>query len=156
VVKRYARRHVVSTSQRVVRGTANAIGTVLDATGTGIGIHTSYIERLNATFRAHVVPLVRRGRRHRPHGRDAGGGNVAGRPQLQPVLAARQSPLGSASWKRIHLAGAAPAMAAGLTDHPWTLRDVLYYRVPLPAWVAPKRRGRPSKYVQRPPMHRAA
>ena len=35
-----------------------------------------------------------------------------------------------------------PAMAAGLTDHPWTLRDLLHYRVPLPAWVAPKRRGR--------------
>ncbi len=26
-----------------------------------------------------------------------------------------------------------PAMAAGLTDHPWNLRDLLQYRVPPPA-----------------------
>jgi len=38
-------------------------------------------------------------------------------------------------------------MAAGLTDHPWMLRDVLLYHVPLPAWVAPKRRGRPPKQL---------
>ena len=62
VVKRYARRHVISTSQRVVRGTAQAIGAVLEETATGTGIHTSYIERLNATFRSHLAPLVRRGR----------------------------------------------------------------------------------------------
>src|SRR2546421_1273463 len=38
-----------------------------------------------------------------------------------------------------------PAMASGLTDHVWSLQDLLSYRVaPLP-WVAPKRRGRPKK-----------
>jgi hypothetical protein len=62
VVKRYAQRHVVSTSQRVVRGAAEAIDAVLAATGTGAGIHTAYIERLNATFRSHLAPLARRGR----------------------------------------------------------------------------------------------
>jgi len=38
-----------------------------------------------------------------------------------------------------------PAMAAGLTDHPWTLRDLLSYQIPPTLWVAPKRRGRPPK-----------
>ena len=38
-----------------------------------------------------------------------------------------------------------PAMAAGLTDHVWTLQELLRYQVPLPAWVPPKRRGRPPK-----------
>ena len=41
LVKRSAQRRVVSTSQRVVRGTAAAIGAVLDATATGTGIHTA-------------------------------------------------------------------------------------------------------------------
>ena len=41
VLKRYAQRRVVSTSQRVVRGTAEAIGAVLNATGTGTGIQTA-------------------------------------------------------------------------------------------------------------------
>ena len=43
-------------------GTAAAIAGVLSATGTGAGINTSYIERLNATFRSAMCPLVRRGR----------------------------------------------------------------------------------------------
>ncbi len=62
VVKHYAQCRVVSTRQRVVRGTARAIGAVLAATATGAGIHTAYLERLNATFRSHLAPLVRRGR----------------------------------------------------------------------------------------------
>ena len=33
-------------------------------------------------------------------------------------------------------------MAAGLTDYPWTMGELLHYRVPLPAWVAPKRYDR--------------
>jgi hypothetical protein len=31
---------------------------VLTATATGTVINTAYIERLNATFRAHLAPLV--------------------------------------------------------------------------------------------------
>ena len=148
VVKRYAQRHVVGVSQRVVRGTAQAIGAVLDATGTGAGIHTSYIERLNATFRSHLVPLVRRGR------------------AIAHTLAALQAGMWLVGccynwcWShdslRLHAPSArgqtwlarTPAMAAGLTDHPWTLRDLLWYRVPPPAWIAPKRRGRPPKLLQ--------
>ena len=49
-----------------------------------------------------------------------------------------------------------PAMASGLTDHRWTMMELLSYKVPLPAWVAPKRRGRPPKQVQQPVMAAAA
>jgi hypothetical protein len=62
VIKRYARRRVVKVAHRVVRGTAEAIAAVLAATGGGSGINTAYIERLNATFRSALAPLVRRGR----------------------------------------------------------------------------------------------
>jgi hypothetical protein len=62
VVKRDVQRHVASVEQRVVLGTAGAIAAVLAATGTGTQIHTAYIERLNATIRACLAPLVRRGR----------------------------------------------------------------------------------------------
>ena len=148
VVKRYAQRHVISTSQRVAHGTAQAIMSILEATGTGTGIHTSYIERLNATFRSHLAPLARHGR------------------AIAHTLAALQAGLWLVGccynwcWShdslRLHAPSArgrkwlarTPAMAAGLTDHPWTLRDLLYYRVPPPAWVAPKRRGRPPKLLQ--------
>src|SRR5437868_3612319 len=38
-----------------------------------------------------------------------------------------------------------PAMAAGLTDHIWRIRELLKYKVAPVAWVEPKRPGRPRK-----------
>src|SRR5205823_3102980 len=155
VVKRYAQRRVISTSQRVVRGTAAAIGAVLEATATGTGIHTAYIERLNATFRSHLAPLVRRGRAiaHTRATLEAGMWLVGTSYNLcwMHDSLRLEAPAGpDRNWCE-----RTPAMAAGLTDHPWMLRDLLNYRVPLPAWVAPKRRGRPPKQVQ-PPLMNAA
>ena len=49
-----------------------------------------------------------------------------------------------------------PAMAAGLTDHCWTLCELLSYQVPLPAWIPPKRRGRPPKQAPPPALAVAA
>src|SRR5712692_11409330 len=36
-----------------------------------------------------------------------------------------------------------PAMASGLTDHLWSLSELLRYKIPPASWVEPKRRGRP-------------
>ena len=155
VVKQYARRRVVGVVQRVVRGTAAAIAAVMQATGTGTGINTAHIERLNATFRSRLATLTRRGR--------ALAHTVA-------VLTAGMYLVGCAynfCWPHASLRLAAPAgmipkwqertpaMAAGLTDHPWALQELLTHPIPLPPWVAPKRRGRPSKAKQ-PPLARAA
>ena len=62
VVKRYIRRRVVSVERRVGRGSRKASAAVLAATESGTGINTASIERLNATFRASLTLLVRRGR----------------------------------------------------------------------------------------------
>src|SRR5215207_6824929 len=62
VVKHSAKRHVVGVTRRVVHGTLAGIEAVLTATRTGTVINTAYIERINATFRAHLAPLTRRGR----------------------------------------------------------------------------------------------
>jgi len=42
-----------------------------------------------------------------------------------------------------------PAMAAGITDHGWTIQELLSFHVPLPRWAPPKRRGRPARALQR-------
>jgi hypothetical protein len=109
-------------------------------------INTAHIERLNATFRAHLAPLVRRGR---------------ALARTQTALTAGMDLVGCAynlCWAHDSLRPGAgpgattkwiertPAMAAGLTDHRWTLDELLHYQVPLPAWVAPPRRGRPPKH----------
>jgi transposase-like protein len=148
LVKRYARRRVVCVERRVVQGTEAAIAAVLAATHSGTGINTADIERLNATFRASLVPLVRRGRAiaHTEAVVTAGMwlvGCAYNFCWLQTSLRVR-APEG-ASWKWQERT---PAMAAGLTHHRWTMRALLRYQVPIPPWVAPKRRGRPSKRAQ--------
>jgi hypothetical protein len=62
VVKQYAKRHVVAFARRIVQGRRVGIQRLIDRTQGGGGIITAYIERLNATFRARLHRLVRRGR----------------------------------------------------------------------------------------------
>jgi transposase-like protein len=150
VIKHHTGRRLVGVTRRVVLGTAAAIAAALAATGTGSGINTSYIERLNATFRAAVGPLVRRGR-----------ALVRG----EGVLTDWMYLVGCAynfCWEhdslrvavgpgeRLKWRARTPAMAAGLTDHRWTMRELLSSPIPLPPWVAPRRRGRPPKRLQGP------
>ena len=62
VIKQYAKRHVVAVQQRIIQGGSAAVQCLLDLTQGGGSINTAYIERLNATFRARLHRLVRRGR----------------------------------------------------------------------------------------------
>jgi transposase-like protein len=156
VVKQHAKRRVVSVKRRVVRGTPEAVTAVLAATGTGQGINTAFIERLNATFRASLGPLVRRGRAiaHRMATLQAGMCLVGSAYNLCWYHESLRQPApegASRKWQE-----RTPAMAAGLTDHRWTMLELLSYQLPLPAWVAPKRRGHRPKQAQQLPMAVAA
>jgi transposase-like protein len=150
VVKHHSGRRLVSVTRRVVLGTAAAITAALAATGTGTGINTSYIERLNATFRAAACVLVRRGRAIA-----RGEGALTGWMYLIGCaynFCWEHDSLRTANppWERLKWRARTPAMAAGLTDHRWTMQELLSYAIPLPPWVAPKRRGRPPKRAQVP------
>lgn len=143
VIKHYARRRVISVTQRVVRGNLEAIEIVLEATGTGKGINTAYIERLNATFRGALAMLARRGRA------------IA---HKQAVLTAGMYVVGCAynfCWVHESLKRT-PAMAAGLTDHAWSMEELLWQKIPLPLMPVPKCRGRPPKGAQKLMMGVAA
>jgi transposase-like protein len=143
VLKHARKRRVVEVTHRIVLGTAQAVATVLAATHSGRQINTAYIERLNATFRACLVPLTRRGRRLvRDVALLQAGMFLVGttynfcwvhRSLRRPIGAGRQ-------WQE-----RTPAMAAGLTDHIWTVQELLRYQVPPAPYVTPKRRGRPPK-----------
>jgi transposase-like protein len=153
VVKRSARRHVVGVTRRVVHGTLAGIEAVLTATATGTVINTAYIERLNATFRAHLAPLARRGRAiARTETALTAGMWLVGTAYnfCWPHDSLRQRAPDDAphKWHR-----RTPAMAAGLADHPWIIGDLLRFQIPLPRWVPPKPRGRPPKH---PPLETAA
>jgi hypothetical protein len=51
------------------------------------------------------------------------------------------------SERRCHGVQRTPAMAAGLTDHRWSILELLTFKVPLSPFVPPKRHGRPPKRV---------
>jgi len=46
-------------------------------------------------------------------------------------------------------ARATPAMAAGITDHVWTVQERLAFPVPPPRWTPSVRRGRRSQALHR-------
>ena len=134
-VKRYARRRVRAVERRIIRGNAQTVATMLTATqGTATAvINTAYIERLNATFRARLATLVRRGRAIARHMATLEAGMwLVG--TVYNLVSAHRS-----------LDGRTPAQAAGLTDHRWTMHALLTFPVPLPVV---KRRGRRPHWFQ--------
>jgi transposase-like protein len=135
VVKRYAGRRVRTVERRIVRGNATAVAAVLTTTqgkATAV-INTAYIERLNATFRSRLAPLVRRGR-----------ATICRVATLECGMWLVGTAYNFVSAHR-SLDGQTPAQAAGLADHRWTMTELLGFPVPLPAV---KRRGRPPRWLQ--------
>jgi IS1 family transposase len=139
-IKVTRRRRLVQVRHRVVFGTLEAVQQILAACGWQI--NTAFVERLNLTIRQHVAAVGRRvstlckgedGLRQQlvlyqvyynfclPHA-------SLRQPLAQPVPT---KGMGSAQqWRPC-----TPALAAGLTDHVWTLREVLLFRVP--PWPQP-------------------
>jgi transposase-like protein len=140
VVKRYERRRVVATDRRIVDGAPARVETLrCRSQGDGV-INTASIERLNATFRERLAPLARRCRALARH-------TLTLHEGMFVVGTAYNfcTPHTSLSQTR----QTTPAMAAGITDHCWTRHELLSFHVPLSRWAPPKRRGRPSRTLQR-------
>ena len=141
VVKRYAQRRVIDIERCIVAGTPARVETLRRrAQGAGV-INTAYIERLNATFRERLVSLTRRGRA------------LARRTltlQHGMYLIGTVYNFCTPHESLAHAGGGTtPAMAAGITDHCWTVQELLSFHVPPPHWVPPARRGRRAHALQR-------
>jgi transposase-like protein/IS1 family transposase len=145
VVKQYRRHRVVGVVKRICQGTASQVKALIQASQGLGGINTAYIERLNATFRSRLAPLVRRGRSCVQHVSTLHAGVYlvgtvynfcAYHDSLRVELLL---PHHRRRWLR-----RTPAIAAGITDHLWSVDELLWFKVPKPP-VLPKRRGRPSR-----------
>ncbi len=151
VIKQYVHGHVVGVLRRVAQGTEDQVQDLLQRTQGGGVMNTAYIERLNATFRARLAGLVRRGRSllRQTTTLRSGVYLVGTVYNFCTFHQSLQAPLLIGRAGRQHWVSRTPAMAAGLTDHRWPLFELLTYRVPPPQWTPPKRRGRPSKETKR-------
>lgn len=149
VIKRTQKKRVVEITRKMVQGTLEQAQALLASSVGGTVLNTAFIERLNGTMRQRLASLTRKCR------------HAARR------LAALESGMWllgctyNFCWPHHELSRRAakaqgkpgevlltPAMASGLTDHIWSIQDLLSYRVaPLP-WVEPKRRGRPAKQTE--------
>jgi len=141
VVKQYAGRAVTGTLHRLVHGSVQVFLTLLWSTPGCQVLNTAFIERLNGTFRSRLAVL---GRRTRCAARRAA--TVVQGMYLVGTIYNFCSPHAS-----LRLEGGraqTPAMAAGITDHVWTVSELLHRRVPPPRWEPPRQRGRRSKTLQ--------
>jgi IS1 family transposase len=132
LIKQYRRRRLVHLKQRLVFGDRPQVQGVLDRRGWKL--NTAFVERLNLTLRHHIPALGRRviqrahsspGLAHQvdvfliyynfclPHA------------SLCVPLDTPQPTRGNGSLKKRDA-----CTPAGLTDHVWSLREVLLYRVP--------------------------
>ncbi len=129
VIKEYAKGRVSGVVRRIVLGSVDTVALALKNTGCA-KINTSFIERLNATFRGRSSTLVRKGRAiaHTESENIKYGMYITGcsynfcyfHNSLR-VLAPEGS---TRKWIE-----RTPAMAAGLTDHRWTMKELLSYKV---------------------------
>ena len=141
VVKTVRRRRLVRLSHRVVFGTLAAVHDVLAPYGWQI--NTAFVERINLTIRQHVAAV---GRRVTTLCKDEDGlrqqlalyhgyyNFCLPHASLRQALPQPEPTNGNGTAKRWQ--PRTPAMAAGLTEHVWTLREVLLFRVP--PWPQPQ------------------
>jgi hypothetical protein len=146
VVKHTKQKRVVEITRTLARGSQQKATELLQLSQGGKQFNTAFIERINGTFRERLASLTRRCR------------HAAARME---TLEARMYLIGCTynfcfSHQELRKKGhfgcpTTPAMAAALTDHLWSIRELLSYKVAPVLWVhvladKPKRpRGRPRK-----------
>jgi len=148
VVKHYVQRRVVSVERRILAGRAAQVEKLRRRSQGGAGVlNTSYIERLNATFRERLASLTRRGRAlARKRSTLEYGMYLIG--AVYNFCTAHES-LRVAAVVSQPAVDRTPAMAARITTHCWSVCELLSFHVPPPRWMPPTRRGRRSRALQR-------
>jgi IS1 family transposase len=147
VIKHTVKKRVVEVTRRMAYGSLKRAAVLLRRSAGGTVLNTAFIERLNGTMRERLASLTRKCR-HAARRLEAlhNGMYLLGTTYNfcwvhHELSAVRDAATGKrhASHKRT------PAMAAGLTDHVWSVCELLCYKIAPSPWVEPKRRRRPSK-----------
>ena len=144
VIKHTVKYHLTHITRQMAHGTLEQAMALLVASRGGSVLNTAFIERFNGTMRERLAALTRKCR-HAAHRLNAlhTGMYLLGCtynfcwPHQELSRSAPDAQTGKQTW-----VACTPAMASGLTDHVWSLVELMSYRVAQPPWIAPKRRGR--------------
>ena len=146
---RQNKRLVQVTREMLVGGITRAVE-ILQETCTGNTLNTAFIERFNGTLRERLATFTRRCRHaaHR-HERLAAGMWLVGSLYNWCVPHRQLSRREAFAQGRRGEVLLTPAMASGLTDHVWSVHELLSYRR-TPAALPPAKRG-PGRPRKQPP-----
>src|SRR6266853_2443141 len=143
VIKRTEKKRVVEITRRMTHGLLAQAEKLLGLSQGGMILNTAFIERLNGTFRERLASLTRKSRHAARRLRALETGMYLIGCSYNFCFAHHE--LSKAS----HVGSpCTPAMAAGLTNHVWSVCELLSYHIAPPPWVEPKRSGRPGKYAE--------
>ena len=149
VIKRTEKKRVVEVTRQMALGMLKHAQALLAASQGGTVLNTAFIERLNGTMRERLASLTRKCR-HAAR-------RLAALESGMWLLGCTYNfcwPHHELSRREAKAQGKpgevllTPAMASGLTDHIWSLQELLSYHVAPAPWVAPKRRGRPTRQTE--------
>jgi transposase-like protein/IS1 family transposase len=147
VIKRTAKRRVTEVIRRMSYGQWRKGKKLIKLSKGGKKLNTSFIERFNGTIRERFAPLTRKCRYAA-----AKMTTVQTGIYLIGCVYNFCSPhyeLSKSKTKGGYGFSCTPAMASGLTDHVWSIRELLTYKVALPPLPIPKKKGRPrTKLLQ--------
>lgn len=147
-IKQYAGKVVTGIHRRVVQGSLEQIAALIQQTQGKGSINTAYIERLNGTFRERLSSLARKTRALSRRVETLHWG-------MYLVGAVYNFCTEHESLRQRGLIGGhkwlykTPVMAAAISDHRWSIKELLTYHVPPEKWSPPKRRGRVSEVTKR-------
>jgi len=140
VIKRAEKKRVVEVSRKMTRGTQEQADCLLKASRGGRTLNTAFIERLNGTMRERLASLTRKCRH-------AARKIEALETGMYLIGCTYNFCFAHHELSKAQQRGYActPAMAAGLTDHLWSIQEVLTYKIAPAPWIQLKRRRRPRK-----------
>jgi IS1 family transposase len=145
VIKHTAKHRVIQVTRQKSHGVLDQATALLHRSQGGSMLNTAFIERFNATIRERLAMLTRKCRHatQRVAALHTGMYLVGTTYNFcwahQELSSVRDEMTGKRRVGQVRT----PAMAAGLTDHVWSVFELLRYKVAPSPWIEPKRRGRP-------------
>ena len=143
VIKRTEKKRVVEITRQMAHGLLDQAEKLLQLSGGGSVLNTAFIERLNGTMRERLASLTRTCR-HSASRLQALHTGMYLIGCTYNFCVAHQELRKAKHWGR----ACTPAMASGLTDHVWSVCELLRYKVAPAPWIEPKRRGRPKQQAE--------